>query len=91
MRRGLAGRGGATVDAVFSDVVMPGGMSGIELAQLARRSWPDLPVLLTTGYSEQLSRTAPPAGIEVLPKPYQPDEMAAALARALARRERDAA
>ena len=41
-------------DVVFSDVVMPG-MTGIELAQEIRRRYPDLPVVLTSGYSHVLS------------------------------------
>ncbi|MCW8084958.1 MHYT domain-containing protein [Sabulicella glaciei] len=84
-------RSGMMPDVVFSDVVMPGGVGGMELARIARESWPSLPVLLTTGYSEQLSRTSPPDGVEILPKPYQPEELSAALDRALRRKEPEAA
>ena len=38
------------IDIVFSDVMMPGGMSGIELAREVRRRRPDLPIVLTTGF-----------------------------------------
>jgi two-component system NtrC family sensor kinase len=41
-------------DVVFTDVVMPG-MTGLELAQEIRRGYPDLPVVLTSGYSHVLS------------------------------------
>ena len=73
------------MDAVFSDVVMPGRMSGIELAAALRASYPHIAVVLATGYSEQLARSGAPEGIETLTKPYHPDELAAALGRALAR------
>jgi PAS domain S-box-containing protein len=73
------------VDAVFSDVVMPGGISGVELAAALRFSYPHIAVVLTTGYSEQLAKGGAPAGIETLGKPCHPDELAAALRRALAR------
>ena len=45
---------------VFSDVVMPG-MGGIELAPGARAAIPDLPVVLTSGYSHVLAEEAPTA------------------------------
>jgi CheY-like chemotaxis protein len=77
---------GQPVDVVFSDVVMPGGISGVELAAVLRFSYPHLPVVLATGYSEQLARSGAPDGVETLGKPYHPDELAAALERALAQR-----
>ena len=40
---------------IFTDVVMPGGVSGIELARKVRDRYPELPILLTTGYSEQVT------------------------------------
>ena len=43
---------------IFSDVIMPGGISGIELARKVRDRFPELPILLTTGYSEQVARIA---------------------------------
>ena len=55
-------------DIVFSDVVMPG-MTGIELAQEIRRRYPDLPVVLTSGYSHVLAQTGTD-GFELLHKPY---------------------
>jgi len=39
------------VDLLLSDVMMPGGMSGIELARVCRMRRPSLPILLTTGYA----------------------------------------
>ena len=76
---------GEAVDAVFSDVVMPGGMDGIELAATLRASYPGVAVVLATGYSERLARGGAPADVETLLKPYRPDELSAALGRALMR------
>lgn len=39
-------------DLLFTDIVMAGGMSGIELAQAARQKRPDLKVIFTSGYAE---------------------------------------
>jgi CheY-like chemotaxis protein len=62
-------------DLVFSDIVMPGGMSGIELAEVIATSFPRLPVLLATGYST--AALAPGAlRFPVLAKPYSVQELA---------------
>ncbi len=67
-------------DVVFSDVVMPG-MTGIELAQEIRRRHPDLPVVLTSGYSDVLAQNGP-EGFELLQKPYSIDELSRVLQKA---------
>ena len=65
---------------VFTDIVMPGGISGIELAQKVRARFPELPVLLTTGYSEQVAGNH---GFPVLHKPYELSSLAEGLAKLL--------
>ena len=65
---------------VFTDIVMPGGISGIELAQKVRVRFPELPILLTTGYSEHV---ADAHGFPVLQKPYDMDALASALGKLL--------
>ena len=72
--------GGTPFDLVFSDVVMPGRLSGLDLAQAARQLRPDLPVVLTTGYSEKLARAE---GVHVLAKPYRIDDLVRALDTAM--------
>ena len=62
-------RRGEPVDLVFSDVVMPGGISGFELAEEARRIRPGLAVLLTSGFAGAVSEPLD-QDFEVLPKPY---------------------
>jgi len=65
---------------IFTDVVMPGGISGIELARKVRDRFPELPILLTTGYSEQVTGSH---GFPVLQKPYEMDTLASALSNLL--------
>ncbi|AWN38926.1 PAS domain-containing protein [Methylobacterium radiodurans] len=76
--------GAARFDAVFSDVVMPG-MGGIALARRLRASRPDLPVVLTSGYSHVLAQDDA-HGFELVRKPYSAEELARVL-REAARRE----
>jgi len=59
----------AGVDLVFSDILMPGGMNGLELARAINERYPGLPVLLTTGYSASV-QDAVRQGVVVLQKPY---------------------
>jgi len=71
---------GARPRLIFSDIIMPGGISGLELARKVRDRFPELPILLTTGYSEQVGGTH---GFEVLQKPYELESLAAALEKVL--------
>jgi CheY-like chemotaxis protein len=64
-------------DIVFTDVVMPG-MSGIELAEILRARFSDLPVVLTSGYSHVLAAEGT-HGFDLLHKPYTADGLARAL------------
>jgi signal transduction histidine kinase/ActR/RegA family two-component response regulator len=70
---------GRSVDLIFSDIMMPGGMNGVELAREIKKRRSDLPVLLTSGYSEAAVREAEVTGVQILSKPYHIDELAAAL------------
>jgi two-component system NtrC family sensor kinase len=71
------------IDLVFSDILMPGGMNGLELADAIRRRFPHIVVLLTTGYSSS-AQDAVRQGFAVLQKPYD----LAALDRALREAQR---
>ena len=73
---------GERPQVMFSDVVMPGGISGIELAHKVRTRFPELPILLTTGYSEDVGGTH---GFTILQKPYELDSLTRALAGVLRR------
>ena len=69
------------VDVLFSDVVMPGGMNGSQLAAEAQRLRPGLKVLLTSGYVADLDegQVIGHGELPVLNKPYRRDELARAL------------
>ena len=64
---------GAKIDLVFSDIVMPGTIDGVGLAKEIRSHYPDLPVLLTTGYSD--AARAAPADLRILRKPFDTDAL----------------
>ena len=68
-------------------MVMPGEMSGLDLAHEVARARPDLPVLLTTGYSTS-AEAATAEGLPLLVKPYRIDALSHEL-RAAMRAERD--
>lgn len=75
-------RSDAKVELVITDQAMPG-MTGMELAGLIREAWPDLPVLLATGYAD-----LPEGGVTDLPrlaKPYRQEELATQIAHLLDR------
>ena len=63
------------VSLLFTDMVMPGGLSGLGLAQWLRQFKPALKVLISSGYSEELLDRdgGLPAGMRFLPKPYDPN------------------
>ena len=69
-------------DLIFSDMVMPGEMDGLGLAQEVRRRLPSTPVLLTTGFSEAASAATGEA-FRLLPKPYGIDSLSEALSATL--------
>jgi len=64
-------------DVVFTDVVMPG-MTGLDLAREIRHRHYDLPVVLTSGYSQVLSQNGSHE-FELLQKPYSIEALARAL------------
>ena len=78
--------GSGRIDVMFSDVVMPGGMDGAQLAIEARKRRPSLKILLTSGYvGEPASEKMISAGVDVLTKPYRRDELARKLRGVLSR------
>jgi PAS domain S-box-containing protein len=77
---------GAHVDLVFTDMVMPGGMSGRDVVSAARKLAPRIKVLLTTGYAEDLARAEEleRESLRVLRKPYRQADLVTALREVLA-------
>jgi two-component system, NtrC family, sensor kinase len=74
------------IDLLFSDIVMPGGMSGIALAREARQLRQDIKVLLTSGYDASVAERQGAGGFDILPKPYRQSQLANKLAGVLGAR-----
>jgi CheY-like chemotaxis protein len=77
---------GQPIELVFTDVIMPGGMNGIELANAITAQRPELPVLLTSGYTAQ--RLIPDSAIRTWPllhKPYTQSALSLAVENAINR------
>jgi len=74
---------GRAVDLLFTDVVMPGGVNGFELARAGLERRPALKVLYTTGFAHGIDGDGA-AGSAILRKPYRRHELAEAMRRALA-------
>ncbi|AMB86499.1 hybrid sensor histidine kinase/response regulator [Pseudomonas agarici] len=66
------------IDLLVSDVGLPGGMNGRQLAELARRTRPGLKVLFVTGYAENsvICDSGLPPGMQVMAKPFTLDDLA---------------
>jgi CheY-like chemotaxis protein len=72
------------VDLLFTDVVMPGGTSGYELAATVRERWPGIKVVLTSGFPEgSIARSGGTATARLLSKPYRRDELGRTVREAL--------
>jgi CheY-like chemotaxis protein len=72
-------------DLVFSDVVMPG-MGGLRLAEILETERPDLPVVLATGYSQEIAESGA-RGRPVILKPYRLATLQSAIEVALTERQ----
>jgi hemerythrin-like metal-binding protein len=80
--RHLLAADAAPVDVLFADLVLPGGVSGIELAREARRLRPDIRVLLTSGYTHDMldEHGVDAREFQFLLKPYSTDKLAVRMA-----------
>ena len=72
---------GEPIDLVFTDIVMPGELDGVALAQRVKVEYPNIAVLLTTGYARAANTLDP--GIAILRKPYRLRTLARAVREAL--------
>ena len=78
-----------SIDLLLTDIVMPGGVNGHELARRARQRWPQIKIVFTSGFSEARlnSDLSPlmPASTPLLSKPYRKEDLASAAREALDR------
>jgi two-component system NtrC family sensor kinase len=77
---------GEKFDLVFSDIVMPGGLDGVQLARALRTRYPAQAVLLTTGYSNAAQKAAGDR-FPILLKPYQIEALQQAIGEAVSSTE----
>jgi signal transduction histidine kinase/ActR/RegA family two-component response regulator len=83
--RSIIDSGSAPCDVVVSDMAMPGQLDGLGLAEYLRERYPQLPVVLITGYASQLHE-ASARRFTVLSKPCPPEALIAAVRQAVRRR-----
>ena len=71
-------KGGEHIDLLFTDIIMPGGMTGVDLADLAHQHTPKLKVLYTSGYTDTtvFSKGMLQRGSLILNKPYRAANLA---------------
>jgi signal transduction histidine kinase/CheY-like chemotaxis protein len=74
--------GGARFVLLFSDIVMPGGMTGIDLARKVRQHFPRLPILLATGATHAAADVVR-EGFAFIAKPYRADALSDAIRQTL--------
>lgn len=66
--------GGVDISVLVTDVMMPGQLSGLDLAKMARNSWPWIKIIVTSAFPDAIAGKLP-AGVRFLPKPWAVDEM----------------
>ncbi len=83
-REALAVLESEAIDLLFSDIVMPGPLNGIDLAHETAERWPLVKIVLTTGYSGiKFTPSQPTHDVRLLSKPYSNERLAAILREAL--------
>ena len=82
--------GPGTYELLFTDLVMPGGMNGLMLAEEVASRDPDIAILMTTGYNEELVVSGPRRNAkDVLGKPYRRSELLDRIRQSLNNRSQD--
>ena len=81
---------GLKVDVIFSDIMMPGGLTGIDLGRWVSQHRPALPVILTTGFADETAgnTVTPHDTWPILRKPYTQKDLATVMRTVLDRRSK---
>ena len=76
------------IDLLFTDIIMPGGMNGLQLMERVQERQPGVPVLLATGYVDQvLHRGEAASSLNIMAKPFKLDELVERIRTALEKHE----
>jgi CheY-like chemotaxis protein len=78
-----------SIDVLLTDIVMPGGKDGVELARQARQRWPTIAVVFSSGFLQAKpdgNAVSLPPGAPLLSKPYRKENLANAVREAVRRR-----
>jgi CheY-like chemotaxis protein len=72
----------SAIQVIISDIVMPGGMSGLELGRIVRQRYPGLPIVLSTGYSQYAAQVVS-EGFTLVEKPFRRSSLLTSIQAAL--------
>ncbi len=74
------------IDLLLADVILPGGMNGIDVAETLEDTWPDMKVILVSGYADAVlaAKDIPKDRYPLLSKPFRTNELRMALEEAFA-------
>ena len=86
-------KGGQHIDLVFTDVIMPGPVTSLQLGEVVRERLPQAQILYTSGYAEGVlaHEGKLEASVNLLQKPYHPDALSARIRHLLRRRHSETA
>ena len=71
------------IDIVFSDVMMPGTLNGLQLAEEIKKRWPHLSVLLTSGFNRAMTEQPSRQKFNIMKKPYTKEQLGQAIRKTL--------
>jgi len=76
------------IEVLFTDIVMPGGIDGFELARRARATHPRLAIVYATGFAEAIDGLPPARAVDrLLRKPYSPEQLESEVGRAIGQKQ----
>ena len=72
-------RNTAPFDLLVTDIQLPGAVDGLEIARVARKQTPAMPIIFTTGQPDRMARWKSGSADIFIPKPYRPSDIIAAI------------